>query len=151
MKLRTISAAGLMLALAGCNTISMPAMPTTNPVSARWVGQSAGRFFASYGPPISDHDDGGGRVYNWRGGYKTVKISGEDAKKGRSAGGRLHLAGDAAKGKAAGGHLRLSCKADITTSSDYVIRSIHITGDMPSGTSGSYCTELLAPAEQAQN
>jgi hypothetical protein len=134
MKLRTISAAGLMLALAGCNTIPMPSMPTSNPVSARWVGQSAGRFFASYGPPISDHDDGGGRVYNWRGGYKSVK-----------------LAGDAAKGKAAGGHLRLSCKADITTSSDYVIRSIHIIGDMPSGTSGSYCTELLAPTDKAQN
>jgi hypothetical protein len=134
MKLRTISAAGLMLALAGCNTISMPSMPTSDPVSAKWVGQSAGRFFATFGPPISDHDDGGGRVYNWRGGYKTVK-----------------LAGDTAKGKAAGGHLRLSCKADITTSSDYVIRSIRITGDMPSGTSGSYCTELLAPPEQAQN
>ena len=103
-------------------------------VSARWVG-SAGRFFASYGPPISDHDAGGGRVYNWRGGYKTVKISGEDAKKGRTAGGKLHL----------------SCKADITTSSDYVIRSIEILGDMPGTTGSSYCAELLAPPEQAKS
>jgi hypothetical protein len=125
MKLRTISAAGLMLALAGCNTISMPSMPKSDPISQRWVGQSAGRFFATFGPPISDHDDGGGRVYTWRGGYKSVKL-------------------------AAGGRVRLSCKADITTSSDYVIRSIRITGDMPSGTSGSYCTELLAPPEQVQ-
>jgi hypothetical protein len=135
MKLRTISAAGLMLALAGCNTIPMPSMASSNPVSARWVGQSAGRFFASYGPPISDHDAGGGRVYNWRGGYKTVKISGEDAKKGRAAGGKLHL----------------SCKADITTSSDYVIRSIEILGDMPGTTGSSYCAELLAPPEQAKS
>ncbi|PZM17267.1 hypothetical protein [Rhizobium tubonense] len=134
MNFRTISAAGLMLALAGCNTISIPSMPASDPVSARWVGQSAGRFFASYGPPISDHDDGGGRVYNWRGGYKTVKVAADD-KKGKTAGGKVHL----------------SCKADITTSSDYVIRSIHILGDMPGTTGSSYCAELLAPPEQAKS
>jgi hypothetical protein len=136
MNIRITSAAGLMLALAGCTTIpSMPSMSASNPVSERWVGQSAGRFFAAYGPPISDHDEGGGRVYNWRGGYKTIKVA-------------AHSADSAKKGKATGGHsLYLSCKADIETDSSYVIRSIHILGDMPSPTGPSYCAELLAPPE----
>ncbi len=135
MNIRMTSAAGLMLALAGCTTIpSIPPSPA-NPVAERWVGQSAGRFFANYGPPISDHDEGGGRVYSWRGGYKTVHVAARSA------------ADNGKKGKPAAGArtLYLSCKADIETDSNYVIRSVHILGDMPSATGPSYCAELLAP------
>jgi hypothetical protein len=137
MKIRTISAAGLMMALAGCTTVSMPVIQA-NPVEAYWSGQSAGKFFAAFGPPISDHDDGGGRVYNWRGGYKTAKVQPQ-----------LDANGAPKKGSAAGRTVHLSCKADITTNSDYVIRSIHIIGDMPGTTSSSYCAELLVPAKPA--
>ncbi|MEF0939602.1 hypothetical protein [Rhizobium sp. BR 362] len=130
MNIRMITAAGLLLALAGCSTTGT-ALPTiaSNPVQDRWEGQSAGRFFASYGPPISDRDEGGNRVYTWRGGYKTVAIGG---KKG------------AKKSK-----LYLSCKADIVTNQSYVIRSVHILGDQPGTNGSSYCAELLAPAEKA--
>lgn len=138
MNIRITSAAGLMLALAGCTTIpSMPSMSASNPAADRWVGQSAGRFFAAYGPPISDHDEGGGRVYNWRGGYKTVKVAARSA--------------DGAKKATAGRTLHLSCKADIETDSSYVIRSVHILGDMPSATGPSYCAELLAPPVDAKS
>jgi hypothetical protein len=133
MNIRMISAAGLMMALAGCTTVSMPAVMKANPVEAYWSGKSAGKFFAAFGPPISDHDDGSGRVYNWRGGYKKARIDGQ-----------------AADGTAkAGRTVNLSCKADITTSSDYVIRSIHIIGDMPGTTGPSYCAELLIPTAPA--
>jgi hypothetical protein len=139
MNIRMTSAAALMLALAGCTTIpSIPAMKA-DPVADRWVGKSAGGFFAAYGPPISDHDEGGGRVYNWRGGYKTVHVAARaaDGKKGKPAAGARTL--------------YLSCKADIETDSSYVIRSIHILGDMPGVTGPSYCAELLAPAEPAKS
>jgi hypothetical protein len=134
MNIRMTTAAGLMLALAGCTTI--PSVPS-NPVAERWVGQSAGRFFASYGPPIADRDEGGGRVYSWRGGYKTVHVPA-----------RYAASDTGKKGKPVAGArtLYLSCKADIETDSNYVIRSIHILGDMPSATGPSYCAELLAPA-----
>jgi hypothetical protein len=129
MNIRMFSAAGLIMTLAGCTTVSIPIMKA-NPVEAYWSGRSAGKFFAAFGPPISDHDDGGGRVYNWRGGYKKARIDGQAAD------------GTPAKGART---VNLSCRADITTSSDYVIRSIHIIGDMPGTTGPSYCTELLVP------
>jgi len=130
MNIRMISAAGLLTALAGCTTVStaIPIMKA-NPVEAYWSGKSAGKFFAAYGPPISDHDDGGGRVYNWRGGYKKARIGGQTADGGKPA-----------------RTVNLSCKADITTSSDYVIRSVRILGDMPGVNGPSYCQELLIPA-----
>jgi len=79
MNIRMITAAGLLLALAGCSTTTTTttaALPllAKNPVQDRWQGQSAGRFFAAYGPPISDRDESGNRVYTWRGGYKNVTI-----------------------------------------------------------------------------
>lgn len=134
MNIRMISAAGLMMALAGCTTVSIPVMKA-NPVEAYWSGKSAGKFFAAFGPPISDHDDGGGRVYNWRGGYKKARIDAQTA--------------DGTKKPAR--TVNLSCKADITTSSDYIIRSVHIVGDMPGVTSSSYCAELLIPAPTPDN
>ncbi|GAJ91335.1 hypothetical protein [Rhizobium rhizogenes] len=134
MNIRMITAAGLLLALAGCaSTTTTPILPAlvSNPVQDRWEGQSAGRFFASYGPPISDRDDGGNRVYTWRGGYKTVTIATKDGKKG--------------------GKRYLSCKADIVTSQSYVIRSVRILGDQPGTSGSSYCAELLAPPPEKAN
>ena len=91
MNIRMTSAAGLMLALAGCTTIpSIPAMKA-DPIAERWVGKSAGGFFAAYGPPISDHDEGDGRVYNWRGGYKNVKVAARPAADGKKATGARTL------------------------------------------------------------
>ncbi|MDE1996838.1 MAG: hypothetical protein KGI75_30345 [Rhizobiaceae bacterium] len=131
MNIRLITTAGLLLALAGCTTTtpSLPSIAASNPVQDRWQGQSAGRFFAAYGPPISDRDEGGNRVYTWRGGYKNVTVT---DKKG------------AKKGK-----LFLSCKADIVTNQSYEIRAIHILSDQPGTNGSSYCAELLAPPEKA--
>lgn len=131
MTLRTLSAAGLMLALAGCTTatsITAPLAPS--PIDKRWVGQSAGGFFANFGPPISDRDEGGNRIYTWRGGYKTIRIP---------------VKAEGAGQKVATRPAHVSCKADIVTSSDYTIRAIHILGDSPGSNGGSYCAELLAP------
>lgn len=139
MKIRMITAAGLMLALAGCNTVSMP-MVKPNPVNAYWSGQSAGKFFAAFGPPISDEADGSGRLYNWRGGYKTVKLTPAQA-----------AASTGKKGAQGARTVHLSCKANVSTSSDYVIRSVEILGDMPGVTSSSYCAELLLPAATPAN
>lgn len=129
MTLRTLTAAGLMLALAGCSTTSTPSIiaPVKSPIDQRWVGQSAGGFFASFGPPISDRDEGGSRIYTWRGGYKTIRIP---------------VAGQAGATR----QIHASCKADIVTSPDYTIRAIRILGDVPGSSGGSYCAELLAPA-----
>ena len=131
MTLRTFAAAGLMLALAGCTTATSMIAPATSPIDKRWVGQSAGGFFAAFGPPISDRDEGGSRIYTWRGGYKTIRIP---------------VSGGAAGQKVATRPAHVSCKADIVTSSDYTIRAIRILGDSPGSNGGSYCAELLAPA-----
>lgn len=136
MNFRMMMTAGLMLALAGCTTTAALPTITSNPVSDRWEGQSAGRFFAAFGPPIADRDEGGNRVYTWRGGYKTVTVGAKDAD-------------GAKKGKAGGRKRFLSCKADIVTSDSYVIRSIHILADQPGVNGSSYCAELLAPAEKS--
>lgn len=42
-----------------------------DPISSAWVGRSAGKFFAAYGPPLAD--DGTGSVFTWKGGYKRVR------------------------------------------------------------------------------
>lgn len=104
-----------LLALSGCTTVGI----SDNPISKRWVGRSAGEFFARYSPPLSDVDAGSGTVYNWRGGYKRIK-----QENGRSA--------------------SVSCSAKITVSDSYVIRDITITSDRPGATGPSYCEELLA-------
>ncbi|MGV1758376.1 hypothetical protein [Rhizobium sp. P44RR-XXIV] len=134
MNIRMTTAAGLLLALAGCSTTTTTtpglSLIASNPVQDRWEGQSAGRFFAAYGPPLTDRDESGNRVYTWRGGYKTITIATKDGKKG--------------------GKRYLSCKADIVTNQSYVIRSVRILGDQPGVSGSSYCAELLAPPEKAQ-
>ena len=137
MKLRTFAAAGLAIALAGCTTIPTSA----DPISSRWVGQSAGKFFAAYGPPISDVESDGGVTYTWKGGYKTVRIpakyaEGADGKRGKQI--------SAARTQ------YFRCQAEIVTNADYTIRSIHVVGDIRGVNGPSYCAEFLAPAQPAQ-
>ena len=137
MKLRTFAAAGLAIALAGCTTVQTSA----DPISSRWVGQSAGKFFAAYGPPINDIENGSGVNYTCKGGYKTVRVpakyaEGADGKRGKQI------------SPARTQYLR--CQAEIATSSDYTIRSIRVAGDIPGQNGPSYCAEFLAPAKPAQ-
>ncbi|MFS8044622.1 hypothetical protein [Rhizobium sp. BR 314] len=136
MNIRMITAAGLLLALAGCSTTTTTTKTAVipllakNPVQDRWEGKSAGRFFAAYGPPLSDRDESGSRVYTWRGGYKNLTIKTKD---GKTTGKRS-----------------LSCKADIVTNQSYEIRSVRILGDQPGVSGPSYCAELLAPSEKVE-
>ena len=117
MKRRVIATiATLTLALSACTTVSVAPQ---SPISQRWVGRSAGVFFAKYSPPLSDVQDGSSTIYNWRGGYSRVKLG---------------------NGKT----VSVSCSAKITVNEDYVIRDITITGDRPGASGASYCTELLA-------
>jgi hypothetical protein len=138
MKIRAFSAAGLMLALAGCTTTAttVPIVKAPSPIEQRWVGQSAGGFFASFGPPIADRDEGGNRVYTWRGGYATIQIPASHAKPEEGQ-------------KVATRAAKVNCKAEIVTSPNYTIREIHILGDPPGATGPSYCTELLVPPPAA--
>ncbi len=137
MTIRTYAAAGLAILLAGCTTIPMAA----DPISSHWVGQSAGKFFAAFGPPLTDADNGSGNIYTWQGGYKTITIpakyaDGADGKRGKQI--------------SAARKQYLRCKAEITTNSDYTIRTIKVSGDIPGVNGGpSYCAEFLVPAQPA--
>ena len=83
MNSRIAILAGVALALAGCTTATV----ASNPLQARWNGQTAGSFFAAYGPPLSDTEASGGTtLYKWRGGYAkgkscTVELTVNDAYK----------------------------------------------------------------------
>jgi hypothetical protein len=116
MSLRLVASTALLaFALSGCTSVSL----SDNPINKRWVGRSAGEFFAKYNPPLSDTEAGSNTIYNWRGGYKRIK-----QQNGRSA--------------------SVSCSAKLTVSESYVIRDITITADRPGATGPSYCEELLA-------
>jgi hypothetical protein len=116
MNYRLIALAGLAGILSACTSTSGIA---TSPIEARWIGKSAGTFFARYAPPYSDTLAGSQTVYNWRGGFNRIKTA-----QGRSA--------------------SVSCTAQITAGSDYRIQSIRIVADRPGAKGPSYCTELLA-------
>ncbi|MDE1156195.1 MAG: hypothetical protein PW735_10765 [Acidobacteriaceae bacterium] len=107
----------LTAALASCTTVSL----ADNPINKRWVGHSAGEFFAKYNPPLDDTASGSSTIFNWRGGYKRIKLQ-------------------------TGANASVSCSAKITVSDAYVIRDITITADRPGATGPSYCEELLAGA-----
>ena len=108
------STAVIAIMLSACTTTRAPA----NPIEARWLGQSAGKFFARYSPPLSDMATGSTTLYNWRGGYQRIKLQ-----NGRTA--------------------NVSCAAQITVDADYNIRAIRITADRQGATGPSYCQELL--------
>lgn len=135
MNFRMMTAAGLLLALAGCTTTTGVAR---NAVESRWLGQPAGTFFAQFGPPISDVEAGSDTVYSWKGGYKTRKVPAEyektaDGKRGK----RISPARTE----------YLSCSVQLTVSSDYVIRSIRLVGDRKRPNGPSWCEEFLGGAK----
>jgi hypothetical protein len=117
---RRIIASTAFFALGLCACTTTPGI-AANPIEARWVGRSAGEFFAKYAPPTSDIESGSSTIYSWRGGYKRIKLA-----NGRSA--------------------SVSCGAQITVSQDYTIRDIKIVADRPGTNGPSYCEELLAGA-----
>jgi len=131
MNFRLMTVAGLALTLAGCTTVG----PARNSVEARWKGQPAGVFFAAFGPPQSDVSSGDMTVYSWKGGYKKRTIpaqfaEGENGKKGKKiASARTEF---------------LSCSVQLNVSSDYVIRSITVLGDIKKSSGPSWCEEFLA-------
>lgn len=135
MRLRSVTLAGLAIALSACTTTNTPSLSVKNPVETRWVGQSAGVFFAKFGPPLSDVDSGSTTTFNWRGGYKTAKIpakveAGKDGKPGRQT--------------ASARTAYLSCTVQLVVDSDYKIRSVRTVSDRPGVNGPSYCAEFLA-------
>ena len=130
MKLRSLLFGGMAIALAGCTTTSGL---SGDPLTARWVGTEAGKFFAAYGPPVSDEESGSTTVYNWRGGYKTRKIpaqyEGEGKKRKLIARARTQY---------------LVCQVKLTVGEDYMIRSITKVVDK-AGAKGepSWCEQFL--------
>lgn len=133
MKIRMTMLGLLATALAGCTTTS--GGMGGSPLEARWIGKSAGTFFANFGPPISDTGEGGTTSYTWKGGYKTVKIpakyaEGENGKKGKRI--------------SAGGTRYMNCTVMLKVDESYTIRSIKAISDRPGVNGPSYCTEFLA-------
>lgn len=126
MKFRTLLLSAIGLTLAGCSTVSM----SNDPLSARWVGQEAGKFFAAYGPPASDD---GGTNYVWRGGYKTAKIAAQYSGEGKDK--KL-----VSKARTA----YLVCQVRLTVGDDYRITSITKMVDRPAPDGGaSWCEQTL--------
>lgn len=138
MLFRNVTLAAFAIALSACTTStdgSTPSFTQKSPVETRWVGQSAGIFFAKFGPPLSDTEAGGSTIYNWRGGYRKATIAarfeeGKDGKKGRQI----------APARTAS----LSCTVQLTVSSDYVITGVRTVSDRAGINGPSYCAEFLA-------
>lgn len=132
MKFRTALLTALGLALAGCSTVSV----SNDPLSARWVGQEAGKFFAAYGPPASDEAGASSTTYVWRGGYKTARIPAQYSGEGK---GRKLVS----KARTA----YLVCQVKLIVGDDYRIRSITTMADRPSPDGGaSWCEKTLDAA-----
>ena len=135
---RSVTLAAFAIALSACTTStggSTPSFTQKSPVETRWVGQSAGVFFAKFGPPQSDTETGSSTVYNWRGGYRKATIparfeEGKDGKKGR----QISPARTAS----------LSCTVQLVVSSNYTITSVRTVSDRPGINGPSYCAEFLA-------
>jgi hypothetical protein len=134
MNFRSLLIAGLALAVAGCTTT---ASLSGDPLSKRWVGTEAGKFFAAYGPPVSDEESGSSTTYVWRGGYRTrhipARYEGEGKKRKLIARARSEY---------------LVCQVKLVVGSDYMIRSIATTVDKP-GTDGgpTWCEQSLDAAK----
>ncbi|OLP61565.1 hypothetical protein BJF93_08065 [Xaviernesmea oryzae] len=122
---RLIALSALALTLASCATAESGPVSVvrTNAVEARWKGQSAGPFFAQFGPPASDVESGDQTLYTWRGG-------------------RRDNLGNGKRGP------WQSCSVQLTVSSDYTIRSVRILGDRPTSKGRTVCEDLLAPQSQ---
>ena len=59
----------------GLNAMTGGEQGDNTALEQRWIGQSAGRFFAAYGPPLRDMEAADGTtLYSWRGGYINRKV-----------------------------------------------------------------------------
>jgi hypothetical protein len=134
MNVRTLFIAATALVLAGCTTT---ASLSGDPLSARWVGTEAGKFFAAYGPPTSDEESGSTTTYVWRGGYKTRRTPAQYKGEGKSR-----------KLVARATTSYLVCQVRLTVGSDYMIKSITALTDKP-GTAGgpTWCQQTLDAAK----
>ena len=124
----------LGLAVASCSTV---ATVSGDPLSARWVGQEAGKFFAAYGPPVSDEEGASTTTYVWRGGYRTRRMpaqySGEG--KGRKLVSRART-------------VYLVCQVKLVVGEDYRIKTIKATVDKPGPDGGpTWCQQTLDAAK----
>lgn len=134
MRFRSVTLAGLAIALSACTTAT-PSLTPRSAVETRWVGQSAGVFFAKFGAPLTDVTTGSTTSYTWRGGYRTAKIpakfeEGKDGKRGRQI--------------SAARNASLSCTVQLVVGSDYKINSVRTVSDRPGINGPSYCAEFLA-------
>lgn len=130
MNLRSLLIAGMALTVAGCTT---SAGLSGDPLSARWVGTEAGKFFAAYGPPVSDEASGSSTTYVWRGGYKTRRTPAQY--EGEGKGKKL-----IARAKTE----YLVCQVRLTVGDDYMIRSITKVIDKPGSKGGpTWCEQVL--------
>lgn len=134
MNFRTLLIAATALTLAGCTTT---ASLSSDPLSARWVGTEAGKFFAAYGPPTSDEESGSTTTYVWRGGYRTRRSPAEYKGEGKS---RKLIARARTE--------YLVCQVRLKVGSDYMIKSITTIVDKP-GTDGgpTWCEKTLDAAK----
>ena len=133
MKFRTVLMSALGLSLAGCSSVSL----MNDPLSARWVGKEAGKFFAAYGPPTSDEEVGASTTYVWRGGYKTARIPAQYSGEGKDR--KL-----VSKARTA----YLVCQVKLIVGDDYRIRSITPTVDRPDPEGGAtWCERTLDAAK----
>ena len=131
MKLRTALLTALGLALAGCSTASISV--SNDPLSARWVGQEAGKFFAAYGPPTSDDEGASSTTYVWRGGYKKAKVAAQYSGEGKD---RKLVSGARTA--------YLVCQVKLIVGEDYRIRSITTMVDRADPDGGaSWCEKTL--------
>ena len=122
---RLIAFSALAATLVGCATATTApvSIARSNAVEARWKGQSAGPFFAQFGPPASDTVSGDQTLYTWRGG-------------------RRESLGNGKRGP------WQSCSVQLTVSSDYTIRAVRILGDRPTSKGRTFCEDFLAPPQQ---
>lgn len=137
MKFRMIMLGTLAMALAGCTTTGGGS--PRNALEEAWNGKSAGKFFAAFGPPISDTGEGSTTEYTWRGGYKNLRVpaqyaEGKDGKKGKRI--------------AAAQTRYLSCTVKLKVDETYTIRSITPIADRRGVNGPSYCTEFLTAGMQ---
>lgn len=134
MNFRTLLIAGMALTVAGCTTT---ASLSGDPLSARWVGTEAGKFFAAYGPPVSDEETGSVTTYVWRGGYKTRRTPAQYTGEGK---GRKLVARARTE--------YLVCQVKLTVGENYMIKSITRTVDKPGVDGGpTWCEQTLDAAK----
>lgn len=134
MNFRSLLIAGLALTVAGCTTT---ASLSGDPLSKRWVGTEAGKFFAAYGPPVSDEESGSSTTYIWRGGYRTRHMQAQYVGEGKKRKLVAHARSE-----------YLVCQVRLTVGSDYMIKSITKIVDKPGVDGGpTWCEQTLDAAK----